>query len=126
MTSADEIGESGLIQVRRAEIIGLPNREKAAYQSGRNHHISETKRRKERFAEGSDVNDARAGIESLHGRHGHAFIAVLAVIVVLDDPGTGTMRPFEQLQAARDAHGGAQRILMRGCDVGYARVLRKA
>src|ERR1700733_497539 len=125
MTRAYEIGERRLVQVCRGKIIGLPNRQKPIYESGGNHHISETKRRKEGLTEGSDVNHTGAGIESLHGRDRHAFIAVLAVIVVLDNPGAATMPPFEQRKPARDTHGGAERILMRRCDVGYARVSAK-
>ncbi len=74
------------------------------------------------FTKSSNVNYAGAGVESLHGCHRHAFIAVLAVVVVFDDPRTGTVRPFDQLQAACGAHGGAERILMRRCDVRYARI----
>ncbi len=47
MTSADEIGKRCLIEVGRAKIVGLANREKPAHQSGWNHHVSEAQRRKE-------------------------------------------------------------------------------
>src|ERR1700678_2386855 len=95
MPGADEIGQRRLIQICWKKIVGAPNGQEAVYQSGGNHDISKAKRREESLAEGADVNDARARIQSLHGRHRHALIAVLAVIVVFNDPRVRTMRPLK-------------------------------
>src|SRR5450432_3854815 len=55
---ADEIGYDCLIEVRRTKIKRAPHCHEPLYQIGRNYHISQAKRRKQRLAEGADVDHA--------------------------------------------------------------------
>src|ERR1035438_1318409 len=108
--------------MRRAKIHRPPGRCETLDEIGRNDHVSEAQRWEESLAERADVNHAPATIESLQGCDRHAFIAVFTIVVVLHDPGTRMVRPIEQLEAARGAHGYSQRILMRGRDVRRTRL----
>ena len=50
-----------------------------------------------------------------------AVIPELAVVIVLENPGIGVLRPIEQFQPARHRHLDAQRKLMRRRHIGGAR-----
>src|SRR5260370_20381221 len=80
----------------------------------RTYEVSKPQRGEEEFAESPDVDHARVGIETLQRGDGLAFVAVLAVVVVLDDPGSGALCPLNQPQTARGAHGNAEWELVGG------------
>ena len=79
----------------------------------RYHDVAESQRREQNFAERSDVDHAGVRVEALQRGDGLAFVAVLAVVIVFDDPRAGALSPFDQLQTARSAHGDAERKLVR-------------
>ena len=57
MTSANEVRQSGLVQERGREIVGLADCHKAVDQRGRKDHVSESEGREKHFTEGADVED---------------------------------------------------------------------
>jgi hypothetical protein len=61
-------------------------------------------------------------VDRLQGRRRPAAVAELAVIVVLDDPGIGRVGGGKQREAAGEAHGAADRLLVGGRDEGEADV----
>ncbi len=105
MTFADEIRKYVLKKSGRSKIHGAADFQKTIDQVARNDQVAQAQRRKQYFAEGADVDHAGIGIQALQGCNGHASVAIVAVVVVLDDPGAGTLRPVQQLQAAGGAHG---------------------
>src|SRR5262249_59305505 len=50
-----------------------------------------------------------------------ASVAILAVVVVLHDPGAGLRRPGQEGETAREAHGRSEWELVRGRDVDETR-----
>src|SRR3569833_1600274 len=116
MPAVDEISHYGLIQMRRADVHSETHGSKSLAQIGWNHQVTKAQRREQCLAESSDVDHARVPVQSLQRRDRRAFIAVLAVVVILDDPGSGSLRPIEQLQSSRSAHGHTQGKLMRWND----------
>ena len=92
----------------------------------RRHEVTDAQRRAQHFAERADVDDAIGGVEPLERRQRPAGVAVFAVVVVFDDPRLALARPRQQLQPAGKAHRHAERILVRGRDVGGARLRRAA
>ena len=79
--------------------------------------IAETESGKEYFAEAARVENLAGVVESLKRGDGAAGVAILAVVVVFKDECAGLPRPREQLEPAREAHGGAERELMAGRDI---------
>ena len=86
------------------------------------YHVAEPQGGEEHFAEGADINDASAGVEPLQGGERASGIAEFAVVVVLGDPRAAPPGPRQQRHAARQRHGDAQGILVRGRDVGHPRL----
>ncbi len=62
--------------------------------------IPQADRWKQNFAEGPHINHPGIHIQSVHGGNRGAFVSKLAVIVVLDNPCPGVLRPVQQLNAA--------------------------
>ena len=120
MPFVDELREHRLSEIRLGHIDRLAHGEKAIEQVGRDHHVADAHRGKEHLAERPDIDHARVGIEPLEGRDGTALVAILAVVIVLDDPGTRTLRPLEEFQTSPQTHGPAQRKLMRWRDERHA------
>src|SRR5271154_2506665 len=117
-----EIGQRRLVEVGWTKIARPTDCGEAIHQGQRNHHVPKAKRRKERLAEGPGVNHSAAPVQALQGCDRHALIAVLAVVIVLHDPGILAMRPIQQLKAARNAHRSSQWILVRWSNKRGARV----
>src|SRR5271170_791306 len=113
MAFGDELGEHGLMEMRRADVHGVAHGEKGIDEIGGKDKIADSQRGEEHFAESADINNARGVIESLQGSDGLALEAIFAVIVIFDDPSAGLPRPLQKLQAPRSTHGNAERILMR-------------
>jgi len=65
-------------------------------------------------------------VEGVQRRQRPAGIAVLAVVVVLDDPGVGADGPVQEREAPPEAQGHAEGILVRGeISTSRARGLRR-
>jgi hypothetical protein len=67
---------------------------------GRHHQISQADAGKQHFAEGAGVKHASIAVQAFERRQRAADVAVLAVVIVFDDPGLLTARPFQQFQAS--------------------------
>src|ERR1700728_122150 len=122
MAVVHEVGEGCLKQVGRKDIDGEANGGEAMHEVGGYNDGAEAERGAQDFAEGSNVDDAVAGVESLEGGDGHAVVAILGVVVVFDDPGGSLAGPLEKLKAARGGHGDAEGVMMRGRDEGHTRI----
>ena len=81
---------------------------------------------KQRFAEGADVENAAAAVDALERGERAAAEAEFAVVIVLDDPGTGALCRAQQGETALDAHDVAERLLVRRRDERQAKLRRAA
>ena len=121
MPFAHEVLDGFLKKVGRKNVHGGANRYKMIHQIVWNHDVTQPQGRKKNFAEGSDVDYAGIMIKPLQGGNGRTLKAVLAVIVVLDDPGSRPLCPVQELHATRSAHRRAERVLMGRRNVGRPR-----
>src|SRR4029453_17937583 len=121
----DEVREHGLFDAGGLTVDRCACSGKRLNQHLWQNEIAHSERWKERLAESPDVHDAAISVETLQRRQRSREIAVLAVVIVLDDPGSGASRQVEQLEPARQTHGDAERTLVRGRDVslGICRLL---
>ena len=95
MPSLEKIRKRGLIKRRREKVVRSAYRLETVDQRMRNYDVTQAKRGEKCLTERADINDTRARIQTLQRCDRHAFISIFAVIVVFDDPGVMTMRPFE-------------------------------
>jgi hypothetical protein len=86
---------------------------KRLHQIVRHDEVADPQTREQHLREGAQIDRPAAVIEAPQGRQRRSGIAVLAVVIVLDDPGVRRPCPVEQSQAARQAHHRAHRVLMR-------------
>ena len=87
----------------------------------RHDEIADAQGRHQRLAEAADVDDPLGVVETAQRRHWAAAKPVLAVIVVLDDPGPATLGDAQELQPLLDPHDRAEGPLAGGGDVDEAR-----
>ena len=66
------------------------------HQLRRQHGVPDPKPRKEGFREGADVDGPVMRIEALHARCRFAGIMKFTVVIVLNDPGLMSRRPFDE------------------------------
>ncbi len=100
MAALDELGESAL-QDQWRELAGDGARPlEARSQRLRQHHEAQPQGREQRLREGAHVDGAPGVVDALHRRYRLAAEAILAVEVVLDDPGIVAMGDLEQAAAA--------------------------
>jgi hypothetical protein len=89
-------------------------------QADRQHQVAQAQRRKGHLAESPDIQHPPRAIEGRQWRQGRAAVAVLTVVVILDDPAARTLGPGQQFQAPGQAHHHAGGVLMGRGDVGQA------
>ena len=112
---ADELGERRLQEERRILAGDADGRLEAARRASAGTTMKATPQRREhRLRQGADIDDAAVSVEPLHGRQRVAAEAVLAVVVVLDDPGIVLRGDLEEARGARPAAYQAERPLARG------------
>ena len=78
---------------------------------GRDDEIGDAQRGEHRLRHGAEINDAAGIIETLHGRDRVAAEAVLAVIVVLDDPGIMLLGIAQKREPRVERHHQSERPL---------------
>ena len=111
ITLLDEVVD-GCLQDERRELAGDADRlVEGIRQFARHDQVADAERRDQRLAEAADVDDAVRMIEAAQRRNGAAAEPVLAVVVVLDDPGAVAFGDVEELQPLLDAHDRAERPL---------------
>ena len=86
MTLTNEIGEHGLKESRWPDVVDEPDGEKAVHKIRWHDHVAKPQGRKQNLAKGSDINHSRVAIQSLQAGNRVAFVAKLAVVIVLDNP----------------------------------------
>src|SRR5215472_16888570 len=101
-----------MLDQRRAPIRNPTCRQKCIDQILGNNQVAKAKRRKEHLAKSAYIDDWAISIQALERWNRFTFVAVLAVKVILDDPGIILFSPFQQLQPVRKAKDHAQRKLM--------------
>src|SRR5713101_3577920 len=97
----------------RTHVHCMANRYKVLDEVGGDNDIAHPQRRKQDLAERTDVYHPRRMVEALQRCYRFAVVAILAVIVVLDDPRSGALGPVEELKTTRSAHRRSKRILVR-------------
>jgi hypothetical protein len=124
-----EGGQHRLHDRRGIGVDRRPRLGEVVHQVRRHDQIAKADGGEQHLREGSDVkNTAAAGsaavrVQPLKRRERPAGVTVLAVVVVLDQPGTPPARPGQQLEPAGQAHGGAPGILVRRRDHGQTCVV---
>ena len=108
---SDEVGERRLQEERRILAGDADRRLEALDELRRHDDVGDAERREHRLRHRADIDDAAAVIEALHGGDRMAAEAVLAVVVVLDDPGVVLLGELEQAEADVHRHDEAERPL---------------
>jgi len=111
MTILNELGEHSLVERWALPIPQRASVRKCVDQDGRHDQVAQPEGRKEHLAERAEVYHPAIGIQALQRRERSAGVAVLAVIVVFENPGVLASCPFEQRTAARQGHDHAQWVL---------------
>ncbi len=94
----DELGEGLLLERGGVQIVEpLGGGEGGSERFGHD-EVADAESRKDGAGEGSDVDDAAFGVETLEGFERAAFVVELAVVVVFDDDGVFAASPFKQLR----------------------------
>jgi hypothetical protein len=86
-------------------------------ETGRDHEIADPQRREEDLAEAAEIDHAPGRVEPLQRGQRPARVAILAVVIVLEDPDARALGPLQQRESPNQAHGDAERILVGGRDV---------
>ncbi len=86
----------------------------------RQHQVAQAQGRKGDLAEGPDVDHPALAVQRRQGGQGRTAVAVLAVVVVLDDPALAAFGPGQQLQAPGQAHDHPGGVLVGRRDIGQA------
>src|SRR5260370_8599822 len=100
----------------------MANRDKVLDEGGGSDDRARLKRRKQNLAERADVDHPRGMVEALERCYGFAVVAILAVIVVLDNPGSRALGPLKQLKTTGSAHRRSEWILVRWRNVSGTRL----
>ena len=90
---ADEAGEGPLFEAARPGVGQRFGGAEGIDERCRYHQVSEAQRRKQHLREGAGIDDALVTVESLQGFDGADTETELAVVVVLEDPCPGPLRP---------------------------------
>ena len=85
------------------------------------HQVGQADTGEQQFAEGARIQHPPMAIQAGKRRERAADIAVLAVVVVLHDPGPGAGGPVQQQLPSRQRQGHGQGALMARCDHGDLR-----
>src|SRR6218665_507875 len=107
----DEIEQGRLQQQWRHMAGNIDRLRNAGHQTRRKHHEANAQCRKQQLRKSADINHPARRIAALHRRNGLPLEAILAVVVVLDDPCVATLGDFQQAQPLLHAHGGAKRVM---------------
>ena len=125
MPGGHELGHHGLgADFRMAHIYRAAAGERID-QARRQHQVAQAQGRERDFAERADIKHTALAIQCRQGRQGRTAVAVLAVVVILDDPTIVAFSPGQQLQPPREAHDHAGRVLMGRRDVGQPAVAQR-
>ncbi|SST10931.1 Uncharacterised protein [Acinetobacter baumannii] len=112
MPLGDEVGHDPLgAHLRMAYLDGPPLAE-ALDQRRRDHQVAQAQRREGDLAEGPDVEHPALSVQRGQRRQRRTAVAILAVVVVLDDPTVGALGPLQELQAPRQRQGDAGGVLV--------------
>src|SRR5438552_211422 len=96
----DEAREHALREAGRVSVGGCLERREDIDGSGGHDEVTEAETGRQNLAEGTEIEHAMAAIERVERRQRPAAVAVLAVVVVLEDPGVRAFGPIEQRQPA--------------------------
>src|SRR5581483_12370502 len=98
MTLSDEVAEYRLIEERCVAARDRQRRGDDVHEIRWQDEIAQAERREQHFAEAAGEQHDVVRVESLQCRHWPPRVAILAVVVVLEDHRTRTARPVEQRQ----------------------------
>ena len=89
-----------------------PRLAEGLYQPTRQHQVAQPQRGKGDLAEGADVEHPPRPVQRGQRRQGRPAVAVLAVVIVLDDPALPALGPGQQRQAPGQAHSDPGGVLV--------------
>src|SRR5215471_9387227 len=92
---SNKISQSGLLNERRTPIRNPACCQKGIDEVLGNNQVAESKRRKEHLAKSAYIDDSAISIQALERWNRLTLVAVLAVKVILDDPGIILCGPVE-------------------------------
>lgn len=119
VTFGYEFRDRALQTGRRSEAGNSARKAKRLREMPGSDNVTRTQPRSQRLAEGSNVNNAFAVVETLQG--GKRARIEFAIVVIFDDVCVGLLRPLQQFGAPSEGHRAAQWELMRRCHVGKRR-----
>ena len=108
----DEVGERGLGERCRAEIHVALDLGELGHQAARRHDPSQPQRRAHTLRHAA-CSEHRLGGQGMQRRQRLTVVAVLGVVVVLDDQTPGARSPLDQRMAASCTEGHTGRVLVR-------------
>src|SRR5438105_2873483 len=113
MSLVDKIGEYHLLESRRGSVRGRSSTREGVDELGWHHCVAEAQARRQDFAKATGVYNAAIGVETLQRRDWPATISVLAIVIILNDPGAGAARPIQQRESTSKRHRHSERVLVR-------------
>ena len=113
LAGGDQAGQHQLRQRGTAQVGGVLGRHQVRVQPGRRDQPAQPHARGQRLGRGAGVGDV-TGCGGLQRGHRGSVVAVLGVVVVLDDHRVGRDGPVQQLAAALRGQHHPGRELMRG------------
>src|SRR5262249_2739387 len=126
MTCGEKVAHGRLLKHGSMSIRQEASGRELVDQLRRNDQVTEAEARQEDVAETPGVNDRTALIEALERRNRATGVAILAVVVVLENPCSCAIGPFEKRHSPAHGHHWAQRKLMGRCDVDEFRTAASA
>src|SRR5262249_57540380 len=95
MALIQEVSQHELIKSRREKVQTFTQPHEATNEVGRDDHVTDAQARKKYFRECADVNHPIRPIHALQCAKRSAGVAVLAIVIVLKDPGLRATGPVQ-------------------------------
>src|SRR5215469_18378502 len=95
MATADESRHDRLIQRRRKLVASVSHRGEGFNQVLGNDNVAQTQSRKHHLAKSAHINHASADVQSLQRRNWPGPKPEFAIVVILDNPSSGTRSPVK-------------------------------
>src|SRR5262245_35168630 len=96
MTFGHEGGDHALRKRRSPEVPAVVGADEGGNQLLRHDEIAEPETRKQHLAEAPCIEHPLIAIDALQGRQGTTHVTEFAIVIILDDKGTGFAGPGEE------------------------------
>src|SRR5579859_2260817 len=122
MALMQKVGQSHLLQNGDVDVDKAPRDQQRLDQFDGRDKIPQAQSRKKHFTKGADIQHPPGLVQPLEGFQWTPTQAVLAIVVILQNPRASLSGPFQQCQTATQAHRHPGGELMRGGGRGQARL----